>query len=239
MNSHTYYERPPSPRLAPYVECYWFGESPHARPGRVILPDGCVDILFERRSAELTAVGLMTRPGVVDIAANSAHFGVRFRPAMASAFLEAAPELTDRIEPLEKLWGARARRLREPLADARTDEDLIAAMERVLAPREIPRLEALRTLALPPGHAAACAGISPRHLRRVTLEAAGVPPKYLRRILRFRAAAGAVRALRTPPNWAHFAAGHGYYDQAHFIREFREFAGATPGRFLQSQFDGA
>jgi len=71
------------------------------------------------------------------------------------------------------------------------------------------------------------AGLSPRQFRRRCLEATGVGPKTLCRILRFRwareTAGGGAR-----PNWAELAAGCGFYDQAHLIREFRQFAGQTP-----------
>jgi AraC-like DNA-binding protein len=81
-------------------------------------------------------------------------------------------------------------------------------------------------------------GLSERHFRRVCLERAGVSPKYLARLLRFRQVAERIRAMKTSaaqPSWAQLAVACGYFDQAHLIREFQEFAGATPGRFLQSQ----
>jgi AraC-like DNA-binding protein len=60
-----------------------------------------------------------------------------------------------------------------------------------------------------------------------------VSPKYLTRILRFRRAADLLQG-RSSLNWADHAAACGYFDQAHMIREFQEFASCTPGRFLQS-----
>jgi len=83
-------------------------------------------------------------------------------------------------------------------------------------------------------------GLSVRHFRRLCLERAGVSPKYLSRILRFRKAAQKIGAMAgsAQPRWADFAVACGYYDQAHFIREFQEFAGCTPGRFLQSRRRG-
>ena len=38
-----------------------------------------------------------------------------------------------------------------------------------------------------------------------------------------------------PPNWAFLAIDAGYYDQAHMIRDFRQFAGITPGAYLREQ----
>ena len=58
----------------------------------------------------------------------------------------------------------------------------------------------------------------------------GLPPKTLARILRFHRARGLIVA----PGGADFAEVAdlcGYYDQAHLIRDFREFAGCTPAEF--------
>ena len=63
-------------------------------------------------------------------------------------------------------------------------------------------------------------------------EHVGMPPKTVARILRFQRA---VRLLRTAPQvrWTELALDCGYYDQAHLIREFGEFAGRTPTEFVR------
>jgi len=84
----------------------------------------------------------------------------------------------------------------------------------------------------------------------------GMPPKMVARVLRFNRAvralnassrdqrgepagkpyieAGPVRqSSRAAIAWAEIAADCGYADQAHLIREFRQFAGSTPARFLR------
>jgi transcriptional regulator GlxA family with amidase domain len=79
------------------------------------------------------------------------------------------------------------------------------------------------------------AGLSVRQFRRTCLAQTGLTPKVLARVLRFRHALAQVHAH--PCAFAHMALDCGYYDQAHFINEFRELSGRTPadGRFFQSK----
>jgi AraC-like DNA-binding protein len=58
-------------------------------------------------------------------------------------------------------------------------------------------------------------------------EQVGLPPKQTARLLRFQLAAARLSQDETP-DWSAFAQQHGYYDQAHLINEFRQFAGDTP-----------
>ena len=58
----------------------------------------------------------------------------------------------------------------------------------------------------------------------------GLTPKRYCRLLRFQAAVA--RAHRMDGEaWADLAAACGYFDQAHFIHDFREFSGMTPGAY--------
>jgi len=81
----------------------------------------------------------------------------------------------------------------------------------------------------------------------------GLPPKKVALLLRFNRSINAVtgNGLANSPNkpylegsappgadapgarWARIAADCGYFDQSHFIHEFRSFAGATPSEFLR------
>lgn len=236
-----YREIPPSARLRRYVECYW-EQSQAGTSGHLVLPDGCVDILFSRRGGEpisLAAVGLMTAPMRVPGARGRSFFGVRFRPGMASALLPGAELLVNEIRPLDDLAGSTARRMFERLAEADTLDEMVELMDPLLRPLDPPDIASrllgqLEWADVSLDQLISHSGLSVRHFRRLCLERAGVSPKYLSRILRFRKAVQKMPAA-AQPSWAGFAVACGYYDQAHFIREFQEFAGSTPGRFLQSR----
>jgi methylphosphotriester-DNA--protein-cysteine methyltransferase len=59
-----------------------------------------------------------------------------------------------------------------------------------------------------------------------------VSPKRLARLVRFRRVLATLDAHRTRGG-VDVALDHGYYDQAHFIAEFRAFAGDAPRRFVE------
>lgn len=152
--------------------------------------------------------------------------------------MQEAPLLTDRILPLENLWGSRVRTFAAQLAEAGPNA-AVEIFSKMLTPRFSPLLALQRMLSLsvPLRRVAEDAGMSERSFRRACGEHTGVSPAYLRRILRFRRAAERIGMLSsatdTPCNWPELAVICGYYDQPHLIRDFREFAGCTPGRFVQ------
>lgn len=67
---------------------------------------------------------------------------------------------------------------------------------------------------------------SARHRRRLYQEQIGLSPKQVERIVRFQKA---LQTMRTTGAITF----DGYYDQAHFIREFRKFTGMTPTAFVE------
>ncbi|GAB4043419.1 AraC family transcriptional regulator [Spirosoma litoris] len=73
--------------------------------------------------------------------------------------------------------------------------------------------------------------LSERSLERLIKTNIGLSPKRFMRINRFQAA---LRLLDTQPTQllTHIAYENDYFDQSHYIRDFREFAGATPKEFL-------
>ena len=72
-------------------------------------------------------------------------------------------------------------------------------------------------------------GWSRRHFAVRFRDELGMPPKALARLLRFERA---VKRLRAGDELADLALEAGYYDQAHFNRDFRAFAGITPTEYL-------
>ena len=75
-------------------------------------------------------------------------------------------------------------------------------------------------------------GWSRKRLVQQFHEEIGLPPKKFARILRFQ---GVIRSLdgQSTADWADLAQQHGYYDQPHFNREFREFSGTTPTDYIR------
>ncbi len=78
-------------------------------------------------------------------------------------------------------------------------------------------------------------GWSRKHLAARFNEQIGMPPKTIGRILRFGRVVDMIRPGSSLP-WTEVAYRSGYYDQAHFVREFHAFAGATPSEYLALQF---
>ena len=74
------------------------------------------------------------------------------------------------------------------------------------------------------------AGVSTRQLERVFQVQVGLSPKRFLRILRFQAALRAMHTGRRTP-WVEVALSHGFYDQAHFSRDFKALAGTSPAAF--------
>jgi AraC-like DNA-binding protein len=81
-------------------------------------------------------------------------------------------------------------------------------------------------------------GYSRKHLAAAFKEHVGMPPKAMARLVRFQRALAALRSGRQQ-DLAQLALDLGYYDQAHFTREFRDFSGLTPGECLRRQAPGS
>jgi AraC-like DNA-binding protein len=152
-----------------------------------------------------------------------------------------ADELADDVVPLDAVLGASALRTFERLATARDAKQQVAAlddmflavangsrgvplwftraMDHWLVGSPAPRIDDL----------VAAAGVSSRHVERLSARIYGGPPKLLGR--KYRALQAAVRiGTGRATNWTD-AAGDAFYDQPHFIREFKQFVGMTPHRF--------
>ena len=240
-----YREMLPAPALQPLVECVWSITARVPQPNYLVLPDGCVDVVFSPRIG-LRVVGAMTAARAHALQVGDDFVGIRFQAGAAGRFLGVAPgELTDLSIPLEELWGTRGRRLCEQLQDAPSASacaPLLAEQMR-LRPGHPSAME--RTIAaLVARHGAADldwlarqANLSPRQLRRRCRELTGLTPKQLGRILRFRRAVDLL-SFGAGRGWAHLAVECGYYDQSHFIHEFRAFSGSTPAEYYAAQSRG-
>ena len=235
-----YREFPAPERLQRYVECFWSTKPGKPLPEYPVLPDGCVDIVFSPGlSGDLQLVGTMTQALRFALPANHFQFGVRFRPGMSTAILPLPGlETTDQSIAMGEIWGAKSRRLTERIAEAQSELECIQVIEENLPdPGDITVVQRLcASIVEQAGQVrmddlAFQAGLSARQLRRLFLEQVGLSPKHFCRIIRFRNSLSRLVGVGRG-DWAELALECGFYDQAHFINEFREFSGSTPGEFV-------
>ena len=246
-----YREYPPPPALRAYVACLWTARvtapvsaaAPHVHR---VLPDNCVDILWQDDGRQAYAVGMMSASFVVPAARPVRTVAVRFRPGAAGLFLGAPLHpLTDARAGLAELWG---RSLADRLDDALWTDDLAdaqrlrivenALLRRLAEARDGPSASlGLRAVAaIEAAHGAlgveALADglrVSRQHLALQFRQQVGIPPKLFARICRFRRALALLRDPLRCGDLASLAYECGYFDQSHLIRDFRDFADGTPG----------
>jgi AraC-like DNA-binding protein len=125
------------------------------------------------------------------------------------------PGWQERFEFLDSAIAARAARARE------LSPGVAWAWQRLRATHGRARVRAL----------ADELGWSNRRLIARFREQVGLPPKTVGRILRFDRVAQQLLEVDAP-RLAEVAYDCGYYDQAHLNRDFRDFAGTTPGDYL-------
>jgi len=74
------------------------------------------------------------------------------------------------------------------------------------------------------------AGVGERQLERLFKRYVGLSPKFFARIIRFNYIFQLIQSKNTP--WAEIVYQSGYYDQSHFIRNFKAFTGEDPTSYF-------
>ncbi len=171
--------------------------------------------------------------------------GVHFQPWGLASFLPMpAAELTDRPVSVARTWGPVATaELRDRLTAADEPHEMLALLEDELTRRlrEIDGLDLVRHMgsaiaatggAVPISDLGVTSRASSTYVARRFKAIVGVTPKRLARSYRFTFTVLAID-VAGPIDWADVAARAGYFDQAHFVHEFREFTGLTPTRYVE------
>jgi AraC-like DNA-binding protein len=238
------------PALRGYVRSYTGYEEWSAEPlCRREVPSGDVTLILSpdsvlslpERHVSFVA-GLYDRETHVEHGGSQHGVEVRLTPLGAHAlFGVAMHELANRVVELDDLLGS------AELVDRMWDEDGWEARFAVLdAALARARREPSREIAWAWGRLRASAGRievgalarelgwSHRRLIARFREQVGLPPKTVARVLRFERVSQLLREAPAP-RLAEVAFECGYYDQAHLNRDFREFAGTTPGEYVASR----
>ena len=244
-----YRELAPPAALRSSVSCLWVAVVPPSQyRSTVVLPDACVDLIWEQGKGTYIA-GPDTGPAPVTSPPGTIMAGVRFAPGAGgpalrvpmSALLDQRVDVGDlgsgpgaglaRLLP-GSLEPELALRMLTEAAGTLTDD----------GPADSLAAQAARLLGRVPAQADTVAdhlGVSERQLRRRCQASVGYGPATLRRILRFRrfvswADAGRGR-LAGRGDLAQVAFELGYADQAHLTRECVRLAGVTPAALVAAR----
>lgn len=235
-----------SPDLAFFIEHYWSvrwelrGRGPHVQE---TLPHPSVHIAFEPGRA--LVYGVVTGKFSVTLEGSGSVFGIKFRPGAFHPFLRApVSTLTDRTAPLPELFGEAGDALARAMLATDDDRERIALAERFLRERNAERdpnvalvsgiadgIVADRSITRV-GDIVARVGIDTRTLQRLFRRYVGVSPKWVIRRYRLHEAAGRLDA-GAPVDFARLALDLGYFDQAHFINDFRAIVGLSPAEYAR------
>lgn len=259
MAYRTYIPRPP---LSDFVDLFWSHEGYNPPPAQErVVPTGTMQLIVNLREGGLRVYdrqdhrrfqslggsmisGAHSRFVVIDTASQASTVGVHFKAGGAHPFLGvSAGELRDADAPLDALWGTKAAELRDRLLEAATPESRFQVLERALLAQVARPLEhhpavafaleefqsAPRTKAVK--EVSERTGLSQRRFIQLFSEEVGLTPKLFCRIRRFQEV---IRLIGSGPRteWAEVALRCGYFDQAHFVHDFRAFSGTTPTNYL-------
>lgn len=261
MNYQTF---TPHPDLESFVSCYWTLEVPaEINPQRQrIIPDGTIEMAFilgedirryinedefilQPRSMVL---GQTIEPFYIEPTGYVNTFAIRFYPFGFSNFVDIPIEnLANKETPLKELFGNRTvKALEKKINLAENVKEKIQTIETFL----LGKLNEAKTidkivkttidfLMLSKGNASINSIIKNdkskrRQLERKFKKEIGISPKQLGKVIRLQTA---LKLLlnQEAEKLTNIAYKCEYFDQAHFIRDFREFTGIAPKDFLGNE----
>lgn len=239
---------PPAPPLASFVDYFWIVEwdmGERAPEIQRVLPYPNAHLVFDRGRSAIHGVvrGAFER----SVAGAGRVLGVRFKPGGLRPFIDhPVSRLADRTMQFDEVLRVPVQEAEQRVLDSAGDAGMVGAAEAMLLavlpapdPRALLAAQAVSAAAAaagPPSVAALCAqvGIEERALQRLFSNYVGVSPKWV--IQRFRLQEASWRlALAGPVDLAALAAGLGFFDQAHFTRDFGKLVGTSPLEYWKSQ----
>jgi AraC-like DNA-binding protein len=227
---------------------------------RLIAPDGRAKIIVPYRNSLCAAVttrllsakehhiflvGIQTNPTTIaSTATNTSTIGLELTPkGLYHLFKLNMHEITNRMVSFEEVFGSFGARLQMRVGDVEDPRAKITLLQTALThllqrnDKQYALLDhTLDLLAQTHGKMqiqdlAVHLGYTKRYLDRLFQEHVGVSPKLLASILRFQEVYQGWMQHRSPSSFR-YQWPASYYDQSHFIKEFKRFTGFTPQQYM-------
>lgn len=261
-----YYTFPPSKKLKGLVRYFWVFEMDNISEPYIYrsMADPCCELLFhyKGRFDELSETGERIESFLSGIHSQTHHyrrfitgeafgiFGVYLYPFAARLLFSLSPkELTNQMPDLHSALGKKGKNLEEQIflaANNQTRYQLLSTFLEIQfhnhEPDQHPALTAVKHVI----HSkttysvrglADYFNLSERQFERKFKEYSGFNPKKYLRIIRFSEACSHYSEM-TNKSLTEIAHACGYYDQSHFIKEFKSFSGYSPADYFYGDAEG-
>jgi len=250
----------PSQELQPFVKCFWSldDEKSDEPVKQRVLPDGCMEMIFHygdlyRQYFEDGSSKIQPRSFVfgqitkyIEIAPTgiSGIISARFLPDGLTPFLDIPVSvLENKAVSIDDVFKHEGEKLEEQVIGASDNEERIKLLETFL----LSKLTQSRTIdaitkscvevifqsqgQIGVVELAGKMNINRRNMERKFTSLIGISPKQLARVARLQATLKMLEQKKFT-NLTSLAYENGYYDQAHFIKDFKEFTGISPKSFF-------
>lgn len=253
----------PGEELSAFIKCYWTLEGPgeESPQKQTIVPDGCMEMIFHYGDRYLQymenesrivqprcfVIGQLTRPLEIEPTGETGIFSIRFHPEGFMPFATLPiKEMENTAVSLEKLFGKDGEELEQRILNTPEISERIKLAEAFLFQRltdteTIDRIvrSTVETILTANGQLSVeelsrQTNINRRQMERKFSSAIGLSPKQLSKTIRLQAALKMLLNKKFT-NLTALAHEGEYYDQAHFIKDFRELTGLTPKEFYGDQ----
>jgi AraC-like DNA-binding protein len=192
--------------------------------------------------------GVRTRPITIPSGKGSRMLIVAFKKGRAYPFYPfPMSELTDTVAEADLVFGRKFHDMRQQLLAAKSPERMFQLVESSLLQQAGGRLQeetparciayAVSSIIQKPtarrlSQLSDEIGYSQKHFIDLFRQHVGVSPKQYLRIMRFQKAIGVIENKECI-RWGDIALESGYFDQAHFIHDFKHFSGFTPNEYMK------
>jgi AraC-like DNA-binding protein len=258
----TFKEIIPSQKLQPYIKCFYLYESDSDRGyDDTVFPSGTMEVIFNLGTGNwrskkdevfyttppIELWGQITKPLSIQSVGRNVMFGFRFYPHSAAYFFdEHVSEFNNEIVDATHVLGLSLRILHSRLLEVTDLNARVALVEDYLWSRlavtekKHNKIKFIGDIVhnLKKSYSddniisiSNRNNISTRYLNSLFSQYTGIPPKLFYKINRFQHSLNLVYS--NEEKLTNIAYSSGYFDQAHFIKEFKLFTGITPNSFSE------
>ncbi|ARU60759.1 AraC family transcriptional regulator [Tumebacillus avium] len=237
----------PSDALRPFIKHYWIvawdlrGQEPYLQH---VVPNPCVNLVIE--PGKTAIYGASTQKFSYFLQDHGLVFGIKFHPGGFYPFLkQPVSQLSTQPHRLCDVFGVDDSHIEQQILAQDSDEQRIALAEQFLLPKlpqpdeNVTLINAIidRIITDPNitkvDQVCEQLFINKRKLQRIFDQYVGVTPKWVIKLYRLQNAAEALEQGQHR-DLAQLSAELGYYDQSHFIKDFKTIIGKTPVEYTSA-----